>query len=450
MAGLQNPPYLGVSDADTARNVLINDVIGNKADTHSGDSIVSLLKGTSQPEYDSAQFTGVIRYVSQSGDDSNDGLSPDRALASITAAISASSAGDAVRVGYGTYDEAGLNLNKNSLELWLEAGCILQDSADGDVLTISAFGCRVVGSGNVRLDPTGGATGVVVSGGLVYVENLRVACNSVGAIGYDITGVGAELHDCRTSNPTTVAYKIQGDTCLLYCCCTGGNTTSIGYWITNSCDKYRVILCGSQGHQTAGFQVDTGCTNGVIWEFSSGGGDGRWTDADHATVISNLTYQETKYTTSTFTATGGVGGTGTNYNLFKVTGAIQLFNIFGVVSTVMPNTSSTVNLELYSTNASVDITDAAGAPDLDSVVVGTVLTRESVASDPLEMGEPNSTPAVVENANFRSPKNPIILIEDDSADTYIQVVLSAALASGAIDWRVEWEVVSDDGFLEVV
>lgn len=395
-------------------------------------------------------FGGVVRYVSTAdGDDTNNGLSPEAPLATIGAAISASSAGDAINVKQGTYDESGLDANLAGLELWLESGVILQDGGDGTVLTVSGFGCVVRGGGNVRIDPTGGATGVLVSGGFCELRNLRANCNSVGALGFDITGAGAELHWCRCANPTTAAFKIQADKACLKECCTGGaGGATIGHWVTNSCDKFRLIECGSQGHGTAGFQVDTGCTNGVIWQFSSGGGDGRWIDADNATVISDLTYEETKYANVTFTNAGGVGGAGTNYNLFKVTGAVRVFNIWGVVTTATPATNSTANLELYSTNAAIDITDNAGAPDLISRCVGTVLARESVATDPLELGEPDSTPAVVENTSFRDPRVPVILIEDDAADTYIQLVLSAALASGAMQWSVEWIPLSDDGFLE--
>ena len=108
-----------------------------------------------------------------------------------------------------------------------------------------------------------------------------------------------------------------------------------------------------------------------------------------------------------------------------------------------------MNLELYSTNGSIDIT-AVGSPNVQADVVGTTYAKESVSTDPLEKGEPDSTPAIVENSNYRDPANPIILIEDDSADTYIQVVLSDAVASGSIDWRIKWEPVRENGFLEVV
>lgn len=48
----------------------------------------------------------------------------------------------------------------------------------------------------------------------------------------------------------------------------------MGFWVTNSCEKVRIKLCGSQGHQSGGFVVDTGCTDGVISYCTSGGRDG--------------------------------------------------------------------------------------------------------------------------------------------------------------------------------
>lgn len=81
-------------------------------------------------------------------------------------------------------------------------------------------------------------------------------------------------------------------------------------------------------------------------------------------------------------------------------------------------------------------------------VVGTVYAKESTSGDPLEVGEPDTTPAIVENASFNDPRNPIILIEDDGADIYIQAVISDAVASGVIHWHVEWEPITDDGFIE--
>jgi hypothetical protein len=293
---------------------------------------------------------------------------------------------------------------------------------------------------------------MVVSGSFVYAYNARAKCDSVADIGFDITGNGSVLKLCRCANPLVAAFKVQGDSNQLWDCCTGGEVadTSIGFWATNSCDKLRLRDCGSEGHATSGFQVDTGCTNGVIESCYSGGGDGKWTDVDNAFVWSNFSFERLKFATSTFTATGGVGGAGTNYNLFKVTGSVKVFNIYGHVTTVLPATASVPNLVLYSSNAAIDITDDNGGPNITGSVVGTTFTREEPAAEPLIVGTPSATPAVVESANYRSPSVPIILVEDNGADTYIQLVLTAALASGAIHWHIEWEPITEAGFVSVV
>ena len=155
-------------------------------------------------------FTGSMYYVdADQADDSGDGTSPTTAKRTITAGLALLSAGDALKVKAGTYNESGMVLNQTASELILEAGTILQDSGNGTVLTVSAFGCVVRGDGNVRIDPTGGATGILISGGFGWLFNLRVNCNDAGAIGYDITGAGAELIDCRCASPTTAAFKVH-------------------------------------------------------------------------------------------------------------------------------------------------------------------------------------------------------------------------------------------------
>ena len=233
-------------------------------------------------------FTGDIHYVDAAqADDTGDGTSPETAKKTIVAGIGLLSAGDRLVVKAGTYDESGMDLNVQASELCFEAGTILQDSGDGTVLTISAFGCKVTGSGNVRVDPTGGATGVLVSGSFVWLEQIRIFCNDVGALGIDITGGGAALHTCRCAGPTTAAFKVQGEKAWLNYCCTGGteDAGTIGFWITNSCDKARLNDCGSQGHSTAGFQIDAGCTNVVARNCDSGGGDGHFIDNGTRTFL---------------------------------------------------------------------------------------------------------------------------------------------------------------------
>ena len=194
---------------------------------------------------------------------------------------------------------------------------------------------KVVGSGNVRIDPTGGATGVDVTGNFVYIDHLRINANDAGALGFDITGNGSELHNCRASAPTTAAYKVQGDKTMLRNCCTGGTTDAgtIGSWVTNSCDKARLRDCGSQGHSTAGFQIDTGCTNVVARQSSSGGGDGHFVDNGDYTYLDILDRDSRERHEHTYPSPDGEGTAGNTVaiqsQINDETGGDDTANYFG-------------------------------------------------------------------------------------------------------------------------
>ena len=406
------------------------------------------------------KFAGELWFVSvNDGSDNNSGRYPNQAFATIGKAISECSSDDAITVEAGTYTETGLDLNKNAVEIWFEIGAIIQP-ASGTALTVSGSYCRVTCPGGALLiDPAANETGLLISGNFCYVNEIRVKCDSVADIGFDITGDGADLRRCRCSSPLVAAFKIQGDKVKLEDCCTGGSSgdSSIGFWVTNSCDKARIIDCGSQGHETAGLQVDVGCTNGCCKGFSSGGGDGKFVNNAVLTdwIISDLHFQgdDGDYNSPvakqvTFTATGGQGGTGTHYRCFKVTGCVRIIDLGFHVVTVLPATATVPNFELTSTNATVDITDAAGGPDISGAVVGSVAIRNAESTEPLDFGNPDSTPAVMENTEKFSSKNIIDCIADDSADTYITLRLTVALASGSVIVGCRYLPLVPDGFVE--
>lgn len=389
-------------------------------------------------------FTGDVYYVDAGqSDDSEDGTSPETAKKTIGAGIGLLSAGDALAIKAGTYTETGLDLNVAGCELWPEIGVIL-DPASGTCLTISANYCKVwCPGGSMFVTPAAGETGVLVSGNNCYLADIRVNCASTADIGFDLTGNGAVLENCRCADPLEAAFKIQGDKIKLKDCCTGGTPadTSIGYYITNNADKFRLVSCGSQGHATSGFYIDAGCTNGCVRECDSGVGDGRWYDPDHATAFAGFEYDDEKNKVITFTS-------GTTYNLFQVTGAVRVEDIYGVVRTQIENVASTAYLQLYSTGGTADITDAPGV-DIANAVAGSVIMRNEDSTNALNLASA-ATPAKIESTSFNNPKVPIDLIADADQTTYIRLVLSAELESGVMRWHCHFTPLSDNGWLEAV
>jgi hypothetical protein len=382
-------------------------------------------------------FPGTIRYVTTDGDDANDGLTPSTAMLTWGVAIAASSPGDAISVKAGTYTETGLDMNVVGLQLWPELGVVL-DPATGTALTISANFCQIVGAH--KITPAAGAIGVLVSGSECIIASSKIL---TGATGIRVTGAGVVLNECAAGQQTAIAFDLQGAQGRMYRCKTVGVGATTGYKISNGADTGVLEQCTSVGHVTSGFYIDTGSQDWTLLSCSSGAGDGRWVDVDSANVWSDFRYADEVVKLTTF------AGIPTTYNMFKVTGAVRVSDIHGHVETVIPNTASTIHLELYSSNGPVDITLGPGV-DLDQAVAGALLVRNGASTDALDLADPNSLPAVAENTTWKDPKTVIDVVKDDSADTYIRLVLSAALASGAIHWHAHYEPLSDDGFLEPV
>jgi len=382
------------------------------------------------------KYGGNIWYVNKVyGSNSNNGVRPDDAFETIGAAISSMVAGDAINIAAGTYTETGLDLNKNAAEIWFEKGVII-DPATGTALTVSGTSCKLVGMHMIT--PGAGETGLAVSGNYCHVEHGMVLN---GAIGVLVTGSGLMIMNYASGFQTTTAYDIQGEQGRYYDCSTKGNAATIGYKINGGVDTGVLRNCTSVGHQTSGYYIDTGSKDWTILNCSTGHGDGRWVDADHANVWSNFHYDDIRHNTTTF------AGAATTYNIFKVTGGVRVSEIWGNVDTVIPNTASTIYLELYSSAGSPDITDAPGV-NIQLAAVGSIVARISNSADPLVLANCAGAPAIAENVSYKDTKASIDIVADDGEDTYIRVVLSAALASGAIDWHCMWEPLTDNGFLE--
>jgi len=402
------------------------------------DSIIDILGEQDHTMIHVPLYGGEIWYVDGvNGNDANEGHTPHEAFATIGQGIATMMDGDALNVRAATYVEVGLDLNHDAAEIWFEIGAIIDPPA-GVALTISGDFCKLKGEHNIL--PAAGQTGLLISGDECVVCDSKVL---FGAIGIQITGAGVILNRCAVGFQTNTAYDIQGIQGRLYRCKTVGNAATYGYRIRNGVDTGVLEFCTSAGHQTSGFYIDTGSQDWTLLNCSSGAEDGKWRDIDHANVWSNFSYDETQHSEITF------AGIPTTYNIFQITGAVRISNIFGVVTTPIAAVASTIYLQLFSTGGTVDITDAPGV-DINAVVAGGILVRNGPSTDTLDLADPNGTPVMAENVAWKDPKTAIDIVEDNGADTFVRLVLSAALASGVIDWHCEWEPLSDDGFLEPV
>lgn len=401
--------------------------------------------GITQAEFNHVQlFGGNIWYVDGvSGSDSNDGTRPTRAFLTIGAAIASCAVGDGIVVRAATYTESVV-LNVNAVEMWLEIGAVIAPAA-GVALTVSGSYCRVtVPNGSLFITAAAGSTGMVVSGNNCYINEVRINCGSSANLGFDLTGNGINLRNCGCADPLVAAYKVQGDKIKLNECRTGGTPadTSIGFWITNTCDKTRLRNCSSQGNISGGYVVDAGCTSGAAENCSSGGGDGRRQDPDHAFIWSGYTFDDHVFKTTTFS------GAPTTYGIFKVIGVVKITEIAGVIETAIPNTASAIHLEVYSTGGTTALTNSVGAPDLDSLPAGSLLLRVGDETDALQPGDA-SVPFAI-SFSTKDPVNTVYVGADADQDTYIRLNLTAALASGAVHWHCIYKPISDDGFVEAV
>ena len=385
---------------------------------------------------------GPVWFVDASVPASGGGLSPSSAFKTIAEAISAASGGDVITIGAGTYSEdVEVPTGKNGLELQFELGAVVRAQV-GAAITVNSSYCRIVG--NVHVIPVAAGTGVAVAGNWGYLDGLRVAAGSSGATGFDITGSGCVLFDCRCSEPTEVAFKIEGDKCKLDECCTGGNAATIGFWVTNSVTFIRLRECGSAGHQSAGFRIDAGVVNVVMRDCSSGGGDGAIVNNGTDVTLPGYKFDDWVYKGITLDASAATKA----YNLFKVTGIVQIDLIFGHVETVLSNNHTDCHIDLWDGAADVDLSDPTGLT-LNSAPVGSLIIRNGDSTELLDYGSAAAA-FITENVGFKEARSPVVVGQKAGADTYVRFkhTTTNVPSSGGIHWHAQWQPISDDGFLE--
>jgi len=228
------------------------------------------------------KFTGDIRYADAGIAVSGNGLDPHRAFLTIGEAITASAAGDRIIVKTGVYDEDGLDMTLDGMELCCEIGVRISNSAGGGgtCLTISGDTCSVTGlvvqqAGQIGFDINGN--------GCSFSDCIATDCT----ISYDIDGIRCTFVRCRDQNGTVTGFDIATQENTLYLCNSiGTGGASRGFYLSaaTAC-RNMLYQCLSAGNGTSGYETATGADgNAIVWCIS-GVNDGPPVDAGVDNVI---------------------------------------------------------------------------------------------------------------------------------------------------------------------
>lgn len=379
-------------------------------------------------------------HVSNDGSDENLGTA-EEPFETILHAIAAAAAGDAISVKAGTYDENGIDLNLMGLELWCEIGAVLNNSTPGTVLTVSGDYCRAVGPRLIQA----GQTGLHVTGDRCEFDDCKGGPGL--ATGFDIDGSGARLRDCHAGSYTVTGYDIGANGCSIRdssAIGTGGATR--GFYVTGSADRVRLWNCASVANATAGYAICTGCVNTLVKDCASGGGDGAKVDDGTDTEWANYTFDNLLHKDLTLAGAD-------DYDLFQVTGIVQINYLYGYVETQIAAGTTGAYLNLFPTGgAAIEITDITGAgTDISGAVVGSLMAKTGLANAAMDL-ESAALGFIAEVAtNYRNALKPFVLGQKTGGvDTFIRLTVAGAGAGGLIHWHCDWEPISNDGFVAVV
>ncbi len=390
------------------------------------------------PAHHAPLFGGTIWYVhGTNGADTNSGQTPDAAFATIGAALTVAEASDAINVAAGTYDEDGLDMAVLGLEMWGEIGANIINTVGTECLTVSGNYCRLRGFAFHQA----GVIGVVVSGYECVLENCRVEDATVS---FDIDGDECEFHGCVSLEHTTTGFDIATDGNILTdCTAIGDSGARRGYYLSAAgADSNYLARCGSIGNGTAGYEAIATATNNTFKDCSSGGGDGGRVGLP-GNVWSNYTFDDEVYKTVTFTTTGAQ-----TYNLFQLTGTIEVETIWAVVETVISANMTAFHVETWDGTASVDITKNDGV--ISALPVGSFIVKEDKRDKTIEVASA-AAGALLDQVDAKKAAFRVIQ-KTGGVATYIRLSCTSSDTppSGVIQWHCKWSPLSDDGFLGAV
>jgi hypothetical protein len=371
------------------------------------------------------------------GDDGNDGMRPANSFATIGKALTEVAAGDIINVGVGVYDENGLELDKDGLQLLAARGTCLVDTTGGtQTLLVSGTGCTIVGVSIIQA----GQIGIKITGDVCLFLESAVPASTIGCL---LEGDNNIIERTFFYGYSTTGVEVTGaHNLLLELAVTGTNGPTRGIYLSDAAADYNKLrFIFSSGNATSPIEMVPGCQGNTIQSASFGAGDGRWIDGDN--VWSDFTFDDIVYHTTVFSG----GGPGAE-NLFRVYGSVDCEFLSGDVEVALSADVGNIYLRVWDGADSDLITsNIAGGVDISSAPVDSFLVKTEDSGTALEYLA-SDRGRVFEQTSFTSPRVPFGINAKAGAATYIRVVWNGTATSGQIHWHLKWSPANEIGFIE--
>ena len=129
-----------------------------------------------------------------------------------------------------------------------------------------------------------------------------------------------------------------------------------------------------------------------------------------------------------------------DYNLFQITGVVQIDYLWGHVTTVLPAATTASSLQVFPTGgAAVQITSIGGTA-LSSLPVGSLISKDATAGTAIGV-KSSALGFVYEPTGFIFA--PFSIGQKLTVDTFIRHHVTEGNSSGAIHWHCKWTALTE-------
>jgi len=195
------------------------------------------------------------------GADTYAGSIPDRALATIAAALSVCGAGDILHIAQGTYDEAVvIPAALEGLEVVCEPGVVINRTFPGTVVTIAAPYVRWTGG---RVSQAGQTAFVIAGAGFKGKNILADGC--LEGFYLDQLADDSVFINCRSINHTAHGFNIRSKNGYFERCAAFGTAATRGFYLSHTDAHYNILfLCNTSNCSASGYEMVAGADGNVI------------------------------------------------------------------------------------------------------------------------------------------------------------------------------------------